>query len=347
MDDLEENILTLSEVLDVRAEREGMAEGWILESSVKPIGRVATVLVMRGTMRRGDIILAGTTWAKIKVLRTEGGAEIDEAPPGTPVEILGWKDLPNAGDQVLEAPDEGRAKDAARYRLEMDDRRKAAAEMTQQEKRAREKTELEGRLLAREGEGEEGEEPAADSASATKLVNFTVKGDVMGSVEAVCAAITEIGNIEVRPRILRSAPGHIAEFDVEHAATSASTIVNFGNPISRVIKKMAEDAGVSILDHTVIYHVADDVKRLLSEKLEPAVSAKVTGEAEILEVFRINIKGRVYKNIAGCRVRNGLVTKASKYRVLRGGNKMFDGKQALHDHNTLQCLHRHCQTGRF
>ncbi len=104
MDDLEENIVTLSEILDVRAEPDGMVEGWVLESSIKPIGRVATILVKRGTLRRGDIIVAGTTWARVRMLRNEAGVEVDEAAPGTPVEVLGWKDAPAAGGRRHTGP---------------------------------------------------------------------------------------------------------------------------------------------------------------------------------------------------------------------------------------------------
>lgn len=321
MSDLEENIITLSEILDMRAETDGMAEGWVLESSVKPIGRVATVLVKRGTLRTGDCIVAGKVWGKVRVLRNEAGAEISEAPPGTPVEVLGWRELPDAGDQVLQAPDEGKAKDAAHYRIENSEREKVVAEMTraEQEKRERERA-------AADAEGEEGSaEAGAEAETGTKIVNFVVKGDVHGSVEAVCASVEEIGNNEVRPRILRSSPGQITESDVEHAATSGSLIINFNNPIPSHIKGMADLASVKILDHNIIYHLTDDIRANLSEHLAPLLSTRVLGEAEVLQVFPINVKGRVFKNIAGCRVRNGQVSRNAKYRVMRRGEKIFEG----------------------
>ncbi|KAI1773784.1 initiation factor 2 [Hypoxylon cercidicola] len=332
MDDLEENILTLSEILDHRAEIDGPAEGWILESSLKPIGKAATVLVKRGTLRPGDYIAAGLTWAKIRHLRSEAGVKIDEAPPGTPVEILGWKDLPAAGDQVLQAPDEGRAKDAVEYRAGLAEREKDAAAQevvsesrrALQEKRAREKED------ADKGSGATATAAAAEALpeeeNGTQMVNFVVKGDLHGSVEAVCAAILELGNHEVRPRILRSTTGPIHESDVEHAATSKSVIVNFATPTTGYIKHMAKKQGVKILDHNVIYHLVDDVKKNLSEYLTPEVTSKVLGEAEVLQVFPINVKGHQYKNVAGCRVRNGVVARSSLFRVYRGGEKVFEGK---------------------
>lgn len=330
MDDLEENILTLSEILDHRAEIDGPAEGWILESSLRPTGKVATVLVKRGTLRPGDYIAAGLSWAKIREMRNEAGVPIAEAPPGTPVEISGWRELPAAGDQVIQAPDEDRAKTAVSYREGLREREKDASEYeviaegrrALQEKRAREKAAAEG--------GEDAPDAAEalpeEEEDGTKMVNFVVKGDVHGSVEAVCAAIQEVGNHEVRPRVLRSATGPISESDVEHAATSKSVIVNFATTTPGHIERLAESQGVRILDHKVIYHLVDDIKATLSEYLTSTVSTRVLGDAEILQIFPINVRGRVYKNVAGCRVRNGIVAKNHLYRVLRGGKVVFDGK---------------------
>ncbi|KAI1424307.1 hypothetical protein F5Y12DRAFT_753134 [Xylaria sp. FL1777] len=326
MDDLEENILALSEILDHRAEPDGAAEGWVLESSLKPTGKVATVLVKRGTLRPGDYIAAGLTWAKIRQLRNEAGVNITEAPPGTPVEILGWKDLPAAGDHVIQSPNEDKAKIAVSYREGLREREKDAAEYELinearkilQEKRASEKTAAQG--------GTGVQEVLADEENGTKMVNFVVKGDVHGSVEAVCAAIQEIGNHEVQPRVLRSATGPISESDVTHAAASKSTLINFSTTTPGHVRRMAEEEGVRILSQNVIYHLIDDVKATLSEYLAPDVTTRVLGEAEVLQIFPINLRGRVYKNIAGCRVRNGIVGKNNLYRILRRGEVIFDGK---------------------
>ncbi|KAI0542556.1 hypothetical protein GGR58DRAFT_497101 [Xylaria digitata] len=335
MDDLEENILTLSEILDHRAEFDGPAEGWILESSLKPTGKVATVLVKRGTLRPGDYIAAGLTWAKIRQLRNEAGVDVAEAPPGTAVEILGWKDLPAAGDQVIQSSDEEKVKTAVSYREGVHAREKDAAQyeaITEarkalQEKRARDKAAGEDSPGSTGSMGGTGvQEVSMEEDNGAKLVNFVVKGDVHGSVEAVCAAIQEIGSHEVRPRVLRSATGAISEFDVEHAATSKSVLINFATTTPGHVQRMAEEQGVRILDHTIIYHLIDDVKASLSEYLTPDVSTRVLGEAEVLQIFPINLRGRVYKNIAGCRIRNGVVGKNNLYRVVRRGETIFDGK---------------------
>ncbi|KAL2260568.1 hypothetical protein VTK26DRAFT_5363 [Humicola hyalothermophila] len=340
MEDLEENILLLAEMLDIRAETDGMAEGWVLESTIKPIGRVATVLVKRGTLRVGDYIVAGQVHAKVRSLRNEAGVEVKEAPPGTAVEVLGWKEPPSAGDMVLQAPDEARAKAAVRYRQELRDRGEVIEQMVQQgqDRRERERErELEKAAdLSRKRRGGAAHEPAEeaaeddeasaeDSAPKTLHVNFTVKGDVHGSVEAVSAALLEQGNNEVRARVLHAAPGQITESDVEHAAVAGSTIVNFNNTIPGHIKRMAGAAGVRIMDHNVIYHLVEEVRERLADALPPLVVKKVIGEADVLQVFPINVRGRVYKNIAGCRIGNGKVVRNAKARVLRGGETVFEG----------------------
>lgn len=324
MDDLEESILTLSEILDVRAETDGMAEGWILEASVKVDGKAATVLVKRGTIRVGDLIVAGTTYARIRMMRNEAGVSVEEAGPGTPVEVLGWRDSPAAGDLVLQAESEDRAQLAVNYREELADRTKAAAQKGEEELKNREKAEQEAleKMMAEDGEDAVSAEAVE---SGPKTVNTIVRGDVMGSVEAVCTAVMEIGNNEVHARVLRSSPGQINESDIELVAVAKGCIINFNNPIPGYIKSMAEEKGVRILDHTIIYHLVEDVKEMMSEQLAPIISQKVLAEAEVQQVFSINIVKRKYKNIAGVKVRTGTLTRGGMYRVMRNGEKIFEG----------------------
>ncbi|KAI5466465.1 hypothetical protein BGZ63DRAFT_400845 [Mariannaea sp. PMI_226] len=324
MEELEENIITLSEVLDVRAEPDILAEGWILESSVKQTGKVASVLVKRGTLRLGDYIVAGKTWARIRGLRNEAGVEIPEAPPGTPVEVLGWRELPEAGEQVLQAPDENKAKTAVEYRQEMSEREESSAQLAEYEQKLREKASAEEAAAAAGADGIEA--TPADGEPSVKYQNFIIKADVAGSVEAVSSHIQEIGNNEVQAKVLRSGVGAISEYDVDHAATSKSIIVNFNNTIPPHIRQRASENKVRIIDHSVIYHVADEVKEALSELLPVTITHRVVGEADVLQVFSINIKKRVTRNIAGCRVRNGNINRTSLVKVLRRGKVVFDGK---------------------
>lgn len=335
MEDLEENIVTLAEILDVRAEQDGMAEGWILESSVKPIGKSASVLVKRGTLRLGDYIAAGKTWAKIRAIRNEAGVEIYEAPPGTPVEILGWRELPDAGEQVLQSPDEDKAKTAVEYRQEMADRLSNSQQQAEQEQRNRDKAAAEKAAALAESEGVE--VPANEEPGIT-IQNFVVKADVAGSVEAVCGTVQEIGSNEVQPKVLRSSVGSISEYDVDHAATSNSIIINFNSTILPHIRQRAEESSVRIIDHSVIYHVIDDVKAVLSDLLPFKVSHRVLGEADVLQIFSINIKKRVQKNIAGCKIRNGAIKRSSMVKVIRRGKVVYTGKFS----HLLSLLNLHC-----
>ncbi|OAA81841.1 mitochondrial translation initiation factor [Akanthomyces lecanii RCEF 1005] len=325
MNELEENIITLSEILDVRAEPDGMADGWLLESSVKQNGKAATVLVKRGTLRPGDHVVAGKTWARIRLLRNEAGAEIKEAPPGTPVEILGWRELPAAGEMVLQAPDEAKAKMAVEYRLEMANREANSVNIAEQEQRQREKVAADTLAVERAELGEEAEDEAAAAAPSVLTQSFIVKADVAGSVEAVVGSILEQGNHEVRSKVLRSSAGQVTEYDVDLAAASGSFIVNFNTPVPPHIKQRADEAKVRILDHTVIYHVIDDVRAALGDLLPALTTQRVQGEADILQVFPINVTRRVIRNIAGCRVRNGTLKKGTKVKVLRKGQVVYDG----------------------
>ncbi|PHH66100.1 hypothetical protein CDD82_1577 [Ophiocordyceps australis] len=306
MQDLEENIIAQSEMLDLRAERDGIVEGHVLESSIKNVGKAATILIKRGTLIPGDCIVAGQTWAKIRALRNEAGVEIDQAPPGTPVEILGWRELPAAGDEVLQAPTEAQAKIAVEYRIEMSERQATSERIAQQEQRQREaaaaaaeaaRAEAEAKLEPGAADTESDEAKAADSGPV--LQNFVVKADVAGSVEAVCSSILEMGNHEVQPRILRSSAGQISEHDIDHAAVSGSIVVNFNLAVLPHIEQRAETAKVRILNQSVIYHVVDDIKRELSELLPPSITQRVIGEAEVLQIFSINVKRKIMRNIAG------------------------------------------------
>ncbi|KAL3426410.1 translation initiation factor IF-2 [Phlyctema vagabunda] len=336
MEELEEAAVTLSEIIDMRAEIDGQAEGWIIEASIKPIGKAATVLVKRGTLRTGDFVVAGRTWARIRALRNEAGIVIPEVGPGMPVEIDGWKELPEAGDQVLQAPDEAKAKAVMEFRVDLDERNKMAEDMEAiNEFRkgvddARERIrEAAARAADAEAEGEEADADTEPQAQVgPKQIYFIVKGDVSGSVEAVVDSISGIGNGEVQPHILRSGVGQLNEFDIEHAAAAKGHVITFNTEIDESVASLAKYAKVGIIDNNVIYRLVDDVKAKLSEYLPPLITQRVLGEAEIAQVFEITIKGRTTRSIAGCKVRNGLVSKNAKVRVLRNGEKVFDGKLA-------------------
>ena len=333
MEELEDAAVALADILDMRSETDGQAEGWVLEATTKKAGRVATVLVRRGTLKPGDIIVAGTSWARVRSLRNEAGVMLESAGPGTPAEIDGWREQPAAGDEVLQAPNEQRAKAVIGYRNEAYERTQMATDMAavnearrlEQEKReqleeAAGLAETTGTTAGTTTEGQSG-----PSTPSFQEVFFVVKADVSGSVEAITDAVSALGNSEVRPHILRAGVGPVTEFDIDHAAVAKGHIITFNTTVDGNIQRMAEAKEVKILDQSIIYRLVDDVKAKLSEKLPSIVTQKVLGEAEIAQVFEINTKGRITVPFAGCKIRNGVVGRNTKIRVLRGKEVVYDG----------------------
>ncbi|KAI5790702.1 hypothetical protein DFH27DRAFT_486173 [Peziza echinospora] len=334
MQDLEEATVLLSEILDMRAETDGPCEGYILEATTKKRGRVATILVRRGTLRPGDILVAGQTWARVRNLLNEAGQEVESAGPGIPVEVDGWRDQPDAGDLAIQAPTEDRAKSVASFRTAKADRLRQAADMeaiNEARKQVHEKEKQDKLMISDPEAATAAAETAAEEAkneTKCQFVNFVVKADVSGSVEAIVSALGMIGNDEVRAKVIRSSFGTVSEFDVDHAAAAGGIILSFNLPIDPLITNYARIKNVQILQSNIIYRLTEDVTALLSEKLPPLITTRVTGEAEIIQVFDINIKKKVFKPVAGCRVKMGSVTKASRVRVRRKKDFVWDGQIA-------------------
>ena len=341
MDQFEDAIVALADILDTRAEPDGAVEGWVLEAATsKAEGRIATVLIRRGTLRVGDVIVAGTSWARVRSLKNEAGVAVDSAGPGTPVEMDGWREQPIAGDEVLQAPDEQRARQVAQYRLETSQQQQLAKDVTAVNENRR--LEQEKRRIikqAREEAKARGEDPdevdpekvlpTNTTDMTTEKIFLIVKADVSGSVEAVTDAISALGNNEIQPHILRTGIGSVSEFDVDHAAVAQGHIVSFNTSCETGIQHLAETRGVRVLEHSIIYRLVDDVKSVLSARLPPTVTQRVLGEAEIAKIFDINIKGRQTRPFAGCRVRNGEISRKMKVRVLRDKEVIYNGMWIL------------------
>ena len=336
MEELEEAAVALADILDMRAETDGPAEGWVLEAATKTTGRVATVLVRRGTIRPSDVIVAGTSWARVRGLRNEAGVQVLSAGPGIPVEIDGWRELPSAGDEVLQAPDEQKAKSVVAYRLDMAEAEKRAADMTavnearrvEREKRKLEKRKSEEPLTEdvtlTDGDPEVVEPPQ----SSLKEVFFIIKADVSGSAEAIVDSVCALSNSYVQPTILRSAVGQVTESDIDHAAAANGHIISFNTPIDAPISRMAEIKGVRIFDQNIIYRLVDEVKTALEDVLDPIITRSVVGEAEVGALFEISGKGREKIPVAGCRVRYGVVSKGGLVSVRRGAKVVYEGTVA-------------------
>ena len=327
--DLEEAITTLSEMLDHRADPVANVEGWVLEGTTKKSGKVATVLVRTGTLRRGDLLVAGNTWTRVRSLRNEAGTMVKEVGPGMPVEVDGWREQPIAGDEVLQAVDEQHAQTVSDLRKEKIEREQMAKDMeaiNESRRQDAERREAEEAATAAAKQGIEVVEETPEVEAGPEIISFIVKGDVSGSVEAVIDSISALGNGEVGARILRHGVGSPSEFDVEHAADAKGHIVNFNTSVPNNIMALAEKKGVQILDSNIIYRVVENVKALLEEKLAPRIVTKVTGEADVAMTFEIGLGGRKKMTIAGSKVRNGEIKKGSKAKVLRKDQVLHDGK---------------------
>ncbi len=343
MDALEEAIVTLADISDFRAEIDGPAEGWVIESKVTSAGRVATVLVRRGTLRTGDFIVAGSTWARVRTLRNDAGQLVSEAPPGTPVQVDGWRgEDPTAGLEVLQAKNEQHAKDVVDLRIEKSQSVRAATDTVAINKSKADEAEAYAKVRAwREEQGFGGKKlrraPRATigwqenaAQSGTKEVAFVVKADVAGSAEAIAAAVSAIGNHEVAADVIRSETGHVSESDIKLLAATGEIgyVISFNQPVDATMYRLAEAAGVRILDHNIIYKVTDDVKEKLSDELPPLITQRVLGEAEIGKIFDITIKRNKMK-VAGCKITNGTISRSQKVRVLRGQQVIYTGKRTL------------------
>jgi translation initiation factor IF-2 len=345
MDVLEENIVTLSEILDHRASVDGQVEGWVIESSTKLSGRVATVLIRRGTLRVGDIIVAGKTWARTRTLKNEAGESLEEVGPGMPVEVDGWNEQPAAGDEVLQAPNEQKATSVVDFRIEKQAREQIAKDLevinaNRQEQQIRHAKDKAAKEEARRNanaakqagvevdisQKTETQDENKEQQSGQQLIPFIIKADVSGSVEAVSAYVLGVSHPLIAPKILHADVGAIHESDVDLAEASKGHIIAFNLPTSNDIRRDAETKGVKILENNIIYRVLDDVKAVLEAALPPLITHKVTGEAEIGASFSINTKGRKYQKIAGCKIRNGSIKKGSHVRILRNGEKIYDGE---------------------
>lgn len=331
MDKLEEAIITLSEMLELQAPLAGPAEGWVVESEMKRgLGNVATVLVKRGTMKAGQVVVAGTTYCKIRGMRDELGKPIKLAGPLTPVEVWGWKELPGAGDEVLELKTEQFAKRVCENRVARQKQIQAARDIdTINQKRQGEVKELERQERLNEmklaGLSELDMKEEATSGG-PKLMNFIVKADVYGSAEAIKESIDGLGNDEVKAVVVFEEAGQPTEGDLDRAEAAGAQILCFNLKVSKDIQAKASKQKVEIKEHNVIYHLIEDVTKVLTDQLAPRIETKVLAEVEVRDVFTITGKNKSKFKIAGSKVTTGLVKRASLVLVERGGVEVYRGK---------------------
>lgn len=300
LDALEEAIVLQAEVMELSANPDRTAQGAVVEARLeRGRGAVATLLVQRGTLKIGDVFVAGAEWGRVRALINDRGENIKEAGPSVPVEILGLQGAPNAGDDFAVVEDEARAREITEYR-----KRKARdSELA---------TSARGTLEQLFDQIKEGE-----AASAPILI----KGDVQGSVEAISAALQNLATDEVEFSILHSGVGGITESDVGLAGASNAVILGFNVRANPQAREAAKQEKVDIRYYSIIYDLIDDMKQLLGGMLAPEIRENIIGYADVREVFSISKVGKV----AGCYVTEGLIRRGTKCRLLRDQVVVFDG----------------------
>lgn len=330
MDKLEEAIITLSELNDFKAEEKGVAaEGWVIESElVKGMGNVATVLVRRGSLKNGDVIVAGETFCKIRGMKDEKGKIVKLAGPSTPVQIWGWKELPDSGDHIIQARLEQIAKKVIDFRIARAQQIQASRDIEDINiKRAEEIKEAE-RLekiaeLKKAGLDSSELEREAQDTKITKC-NYIIKSDVFGSAEAIKESIHELGNDEVQSCVISHSAGAPTDSDLDMAKTFNATIFCFNIKPPKQIVQRAEREKINIVEHNIIYRLIEQVTEELSSHLKPRIETKILGEVDIKDIFTIT-QGKSKIKVAGCKVATGVIKRSSDVKVLRGDKEVFKG----------------------
>jgi translation initiation factor IF-2 len=303
LDKLLEAIALQAELLNLRADPDRSAEGTVIEARLdRGRGPVATVLVQRGTLKVGALVVAGSQWGRVRALVDDKGEPVEAAGPSAPVEVLGFSGAPEAGDRVAVVESEARAREITEYR-ERQRREKLAARGQSV------RTSLSDMMTNLKAQGH-------------KEVALVVKGDVQGSVEAITAALEKLGTEEVVARVIHAGVGGVTESDVTLASASQAVILGFNVRAHKEARELAEAQGIEIRYYNIIYNLVDDVKAAMSGLLAPTLRETMLGNAQILEVFNISKVG----NVAGCRVTDGVVQRGAHVRLIRDNVVVHEGK---------------------
>ena len=299
IDDLIEAILLQADLLELKANPDRSAEGFVIEAKLdKNRGPAVTTIIQRGTLKVGDILVIGQYSGKVRSLINDQGKVVKECLPGEPIEILGMSQTPEAGDILTVVESDSRAREVSEYR-----QRKSKAPTPNLTKANLDQ------LFSKSNQ------------TLKKEILVVVKADVQGSSEAIKEALLNLGNEEVSCRVIHVGAGAISESDITLAEASKALVLGFNVRANNQAKEAAEKFGITILYHSIIYDLIDDVKALLEGKLDPELRSTVTGMAEVLEVFKNSKIG----NIAGCNVIDGKIVKGLHAKLLRDDVVIYDG----------------------
>ena len=296
-----EMICLVADLQELKSTPDRPATGVVLEAKLdRGRGPVATLLVQNGTLHTGDNFVVGNVYGKVRAMFDDRGSQVEEAPPSTPIEILGMEGLPQAGDQFLVVTDRDKARGISEYR----------------EQKAREATLAKSSRVSLEGLAEQ------LKTAGTKELNIILKADVGGSVEVLTDLLSKLSNDKVRLKVMRSGVGAITETDVLLASASNAIIIGFNVRPERKAQELADQEKVDIRLHSIIYELQDEIKRAMTGLLEPTIKETYQGRADVRDTFRIPKVG----TIAGCQVSDGLIKRDSEVRLLRDNVMVFKGK---------------------
>ena len=303
LDKLLDLIALQAELLNLQANPTRPTEGTVIEARLdKGRGPVATVLVQRGTLKVGDLIVGGSQWGRVRALLDDKGEARQDAGPSTPVEVLGFSGSPEAGDRVAVVETEARAREITEYR----------------ERQRREKAAARGNLAR----GSLSDMMSQLKTAGRKEFPLVIKGDVQGSVEAIVATLEKLNTEEVAARVIHAGAGGITESDITLAEASGAAVIGFNVRAHKEARALAEQSGIEIRYYNIIYNLIDDVKAAMSGLLAPTLREEMLGNAQILEVFTISKVGKV----AGCRVTDGTVQRGAHVRLIRDNVVVHEGK---------------------
>ncbi|XP_045537975.1 translation initiation factor IF-2, mitochondrial [Papilio machaon] len=339
LDTLVEALTLQAHLMDLKADPGGYVEGVVLESQVDPrLGKQATVLVQRGTLRKGCVLVAGAGWAKVRMLQCGEGSVVQEAGPARPVSVLGWRELPAAGDMVLEVSSEKRANEVMRWRHSQRMKEKQEEDLEvisakEAEHRAQYKARLaHKRALGRLRLRPDGPRQKQIQEDTHPTLSVIVKGDVDGSVEAILDILeTYDEHDRVRLDLVHYGVGHVTPNDIEIAKAFNAVIYAFNVECPTTVAAEARRCAVTVISHNVIYRLVDDIKQQISSRIPKRQEEEIIGEASVLQQFVVS-EGKRRVPVAGCRCVRGTLARHALYRIIRNGQVLYEGKLASMKH---------------
>lgn len=346
---LAEATVALAEMLELKGDPTGLVEGTVIECRKdKGKGPLTTAIIQRGTLRKGCVLVAGKTWAKVRFMFDENGKAIDEASPGIPVEIMGWKEVPSAGDEILEVESEQRAHEVVAWRTYVEQQEKMKKDMDiieakqkahrmEYEKKQKKFAHLTWRerkaVLYKANKHLMFSKPKERTEVDKNVLSVIVKGDVDGSIEAILHILDSYdADEECKLDIVHFGMGDISETDINLAEAFNGVIFGFSVKANENIKKMAAKKGIKIKLHNIIYKLIEDFKDEINSRLPPAVVENTVGEASVLNTFSVTV-GKTKVPVAGCRVQKGMLDKKMQFKLIRNGDVIWKGSLSSLKHH--------------